>query len=436
MLEADPALEVEAPPPETTAKNAHDPYAALRVRDYRLYLISSIVATVGGEMQMVAVGWELYERTRRAMDLGLVGLALGLPFLLLVIPAGQVADRVSRRRIVLVAYVLMALASVGLAVLSALRGPIGLIYACLMVTGSAAAFSMPAKWAMVPQLVPKAALTNAITWNSSGWQVASVAGPALGGLVIAVTHGATWAYVVDVVCCLAVFGLLLAIPDRHRPQPAAELERVTRRSLLAGLTFVRGNPLLLATFTLDLFAVLLGGATALLPIYAREILAVGPTGLGWLRAAPSAGAFTMALVLAHRPPMRRAGPALLWAVAGFGGATIAFGLSRNFWLSLAMLAMTGAADNISVVVRATLLQVLTPDAMRGRVSAVNGVFIGASNELGGFESGVAAAVFGPVVAVVAGGIGSLLVLLGVAAIWPEVGRLGPLERAGLEEDLP
>jgi len=354
----------------------------------------------------------------------------------LVIPAGQVADRVSRRRIVLVAYVLMALASAGLATLSALRGPIGLIYACLMVTGSAAAFSMPAKWAMVPQLVPKAALTNAITWNSSGWQVASVAGPALGGLVIAVTHGATWAYVVDVVCCLAVFGLLLAIPNRHRPQPAAEVERVTRRSLLAGLTFVRGNPLLLATFTLDLFAVLLGGATALLPIYAREILAVGPAGLGWLRAAPSAGAFTMALVLAHRPPMRRAGPALLWAVAGFGGATIAFGLSRNFWLSMGMLAMIGAADNISVVVRATLLQVLTPDAMRGRVSAVNGVFIGASNELGGFESGVAAAVFGPVVAVVAGGIGSLLVLLGVAAIWPEVGRLGPLERAGLEEDLP
>ena len=436
MLEADPALDVEPPPPRTTEPKAHDPYAALRVRDYRLYLISSIIATVGGEMQMVAVGWELYERTRKAIDLGLVGLALGLPFLVLVIPAGQVADRISRRRIVLVAYLLMALASLGLAALSALRGPIGLIYACLMITGSAAAFSMPAKWALVPQLVPKHALTNAITWNSSGWQVASVAGPAAGGLVIAVTRGATWAYVIDVACCLLVFGMFLAIPDRHRARVGVDVERVSRRSLMAGLAFVRGNPLLLATFTLDLFAVLLGGATALLPIYAREILHVGPTGLGWLRAAPPFGAVVMALVLAHRPPMKRAGPALLWAVAGFGGATIVFGLSRNFWLSMAMLATTGAVDNISVVVRATLLQILTPDAMRGRVSAVNGVFIGASNELGGFESGVAAALFGPVVAVVAGGIGSILVVMGVAAAWPEVGRLGHLERAGLDEELP
>ena len=233
-------------------------------------------------------------------------------------------------------------------------------------------------------------------------------------------------------CCLGVIAVILRIADRP-PVPSGEA--LSTRSFLAGLRFVWRSRLLLATLTLDLFAVLLGGATALLPIFAKDILHVGPSGLGWLRAAPSAGAFAMALVLAHRPPLRKAGPALIWAVAGFGVATVVFGLSRSFGLSLAMLAVTGALDNISVVVRATLLQVLTPDSLRGRVSAVNGVFIGASNEFGGFESGTAAAILGPVAAVVAGGVGSVLVVAGVALAWPEVWRLGRLETAGIGEEI-
>jgi len=427
MAHVDPRNEPEFAPIAHDPK--HDPYIALRVRDYRLYLATSILATVGGEMQMVAVGWELYERTGSALNLGFVGLALGLPFLLLALPGGQLADRVGRGRIIMAANGVMAIASVGLAALSWARGPIPLVYACLMLAGAASAFSMPARWALVPQLVPKAALTNAITWSSSGWQVANVAGPALGGLVIGLGRGAAWVYLIDVACCLGVIATFLRIADRP-PVPSGEA--LSRRSFLAGLGFVWRTRLLLATLTLDLFAVLLGGATALLPIYARDILHVGPGGLGWLRAAPSAGAFAMALILAHRPPLRRAGPALIWAVGGFGAATVVFGLSRSFGLSLAMLAVTGALDNISVVVRATLLQVLTPDALRGRVSAVNGVFIGASNEFGGFESGLAAWLIGPVAAVVAGGVGSVLVVGSVALLWPEVRRLGRLESAGLE----
>lgn len=432
MAHVDPRTEPEYAPLPSDTEAPHDPYVALRVRDYRLYLMTSILSTVGGEMQAVAVGWELYERTESAMNLGLVGLALGLPFLLLALPGGQLADRASRGRIIMGANVVMAAASLGLAALSWWRGPVGLIYACLTLAGAASAFSMPARWALVPQLVPKHALTNAVTWSSSGWQVANVAGPALGGLVIGLGRGATWAYLIDAACCLAVIVTFLAIADRP-PVPSGEA--LSPASFLAGLRFVGQSRLLLATLTLDLFAVLLGGATALLPIFAKDILHVGPSGMGWLRAAPSAGAFAMALVLAHRPPLRKAGPALLWAVGGFGAATVVFGLSRSFGLSLAMLAITGALDNISVVVRATLLQILTPDSMRGRVSAVNGVFIGASNEFGGFESGLVARWIGPVAAVVAGGVGSVVVVAAVALTWPEVRQLGRLEEAGVEEDV-
>ncbi|MGE3818099.1 MAG: MFS transporter [Isosphaeraceae bacterium] len=403
-----------------------DPYQLLRDANYRRYLAAGMAATIGGQMQSVAVGWELYERTRSAAALGLVGLAQVLPVLLLAIPAGHAADRHSRKRQMVIAHLLLMAASLGLTALSAFQGPVGLTYLCLVLTGIGQAVNMPARWAILPQIVPRELLANAVTWNSSSWQIANVVGPALGGLVIALTRGATTAYVLDAVCCAGFIALVA--PIRFRPV-VRDATPITLGSLLAGLRFVLGTELILATITLDLFAVLLGGATALLPIFAKDVLSVGPTGLGWLRAAPSLGAFTMAIVLAHRPPMRRAGRSLLWAVLGFGLATIVFGFSTNPYLSFAMLFLTGAFDNVSVVVRATLVQVLTPDAMRGRVSAVNAIFIGSSNQLGEFESGMVARLFGAVASVVSGGVGTILVVLLVALVWPGVYRLGSLQDA-------
>jgi MFS family permease len=404
---------------------AHDPYAPLRHRDYRQFLIGNMLATVGSQMQSVAVGWELYDRTGRSDALGYVGLVQFLPVLLLSLPAGHAADRYNRKMLLLGAVAMTALASLGLAALSFFQGPVPLVYLCLLLGGIGQAINFPARWALWPQLIPEEFIGAAITWNSSGWQVAAVAGPALGGFLIALSGGAVAVYLAAVACALAFFGLLAST----RPRPAARpAETFSPGTLLAGLRFVTHSRLILATITLDLFAVLLGGATALLPVFAEDILKIGPIGLGWLRAAPSIGAFGMAFTLAHRPPFRRAGRALLWAVAGFGVATIVFGLSTNAILSFVMLALTGALDNISVVVRATLVQVLTPDALRGRVTAVNAVFISSSNELGAFESGITAQLFGPVLSVVSGGVGTLLVVGAAMAIWPEILRLGPLQR--------
>jgi MFS family permease len=403
---------------------AHDPYAALRHADYRRLLTGNVLFAIGSQMQGVAVGWELYGRTGSALALGLVGLVQFLPVLLLALPAGHAADRYSRKRLVLSAQGTMAVTSLALASLSFWEGPVPLVYLCLLVVGTSRAFLIPARWALVPQVVPVEHLANAVTWNSSGWQIASVGGPALGGLVMALADGqAAGVYLLAAACALACVGLLASI----RPRKSARIrDEMSLRSLLAGVRFVWGSKVILATITLDLFAVLLGGATALLPIYAKDILHVGPLGLGWLRAAPSLGALVMAAVIAHRPPLRRAGRALLGAVAGFGVATVVFGLSEDVVLSFLMLAVTGALDNISVVIRGTLVQVLTPDAMRGRVSAVNTLFIVSSNELGEFESGVTAAWFGPVASVVAGGVGSVLVVVAVMLIWPQLLRLGPL----------
>ena len=401
----------------------HDPYAALRHADYRYLLCGNLLASIGTEMQSVAVGWELYQRTGSAAALGLVGLVQFLPVFVLSLPAGHAADRYSRRALLISAQGLMACVSLGLAILSLLHGPVSLLYLLLLLAGISQAFNSPARWALVPQVVPDKALTNAITWNSSGWQVASMLGPALGGLVIAAAGKAAAAYLLASLCSLTCARLIWRI----RPRPVARhAEPVSLASLLAGAAFVWRTKLILATLTLDLFAVLLGGATALLPIFARDILEVGPSGLGWLRAAPSVGAFVMAIALAHRAPLRRAGPTFLAAVAGFGLATVVFGLSRSFALSFCALVLTGALDNISVVVRGTLVQVLAPDAMRGRISAVNAIFISSSNQLGAFESGITAELFGPVLSVVGGGIGTILVVLAVMWAWPEVLRLDTL----------
>jgi MFS family permease len=406
----------------------HDPYAALRYREYRCLLASGILAGIGTEIQAVAVGWDLYLRTESAAALGWAGLAQFLPVLLLSLPAGHAADHFSRRVLYQLAQGLVAVASLALAALSLWEGPVPLVFLCLIVTGASRALSSPARLALLVELVPLPVLGNAITWHSSGWQIANVAGPAIGGAAIALAGQSASAFLLAALCSTASAALLFFIQLKPVANRAAA---PSLRSLLAGARFVWQTKLLLAAITLDLFAVLLGGATALLPIYARDILDIGPTGLGWLRAAPAVGAFVMAMTLAHRPPLRRAGLALLLAVAGFGAATIVFGFSSNPLLSFVMLGLTGALDNVSVVVRHTLVQVLTPDEMRGRVAAVNLVFISSSNELGAFESGLTAHWFGPVASVVGGGVGTIFVVALVTFCWPHLLRLGPVHEASL-----
>jgi MFS family permease len=409
----------DAQPPER-----HDPYAALRYRDFRLVVAGRFVATLGEMMVSVAIGWELYQRTNSALALGFVGLTLMIPVLLFSLPAGHLADHYNRKRIVVFSQMLLLFASLSLAALSWTQGALPLVYGALFLIGVGGAFSSPASSTLIPQTVPPETFEKATTWSSSSWQLAAVIGPALGGAVIALTGGATLVYLLD--ACGSVIYIVLILLIRARPATPPAKRETTVRSLAEGLRFLRGSQVLLAAITLDMFAVLLGGATTLLPIFAKDILHVGPVGLGWLRAAPSVGAAVMALTLTHTPPFKRAGRTLLWAVIVFGLATIVFGLSRNFYLSLVALLVLGAADNISVVIRHSLLLLRTPDAMRGRIAAVNGIFISASNELGGFESGLVAWLFTPVVSVVLGGVGTILVVLAVAYFAPEMRRLGAL----------
>ncbi|QXE22508.1 major facilitator superfamily MFS_1 [Richelia sinica FACHB-800] len=374
-------------------------------------------------MQTVALGWELYERTGSAMALGGIGLAQVLPMIALTIISGHVADKSDRKTITLLSILLLIFCSLALTVISYHRGAVFLVYGCLLLTGVARAFLKPAGDALMWQLIPTSAFTNAATWNSSSFQLASVIGPALGGLAIALFGSATGVYILAALAALSCFALTAAI----KPQTTTfAKEPISWKSLAAGAEFVWKNQIILAAITLDLFAVLLGGAVALLPVYAKDILQVGPVELGYLQAAPSIGALIMAALLVYLPPIQKAGPALLWSVVGFGVVTIIFGFSRWMWLSLLMLALSGALDSISVVVRHTLVQIRTPDHLRGRVAAINSVFISASNELGGFESGAVAALFGPVFSVVSGGIGTILVVVATALIWPEIRKLGAL----------
>jgi MFS family permease len=410
----------------SVATHSHDPYQALRYRDYRLLLAGTFFATLGEQMINVALGWDLYNRTGSPLVLGLVGLMTVLPVILFSMPAGHVADRYDRKRIVVITLFFMALASFGLALIALLHGTILLIYICLVVLGTAQAFNGPSSTTLVTQIIPEEAYVNAVTWSSSSWQLAAVAGPALGGLMIGIFNNATIVYMINTVAALLLVLLLLQIRVKQQAVSQATKEPMTLRTLADGFNFIRETKILFAAITLDLFAVLLGGATTLLPIFAKDILNVGPLGLGWLRAVPSIGAVCVALLIAHLPPFKKAGLTLLLAVTGFGIATIVFGLSRSFWLSLAMLFVLGGLDNISVVIRSTLMLTRTPDAMRGRASSVNNLFVAMSNQLGGFESGLTAQFFGPIGSVVGGGIGTILVVLAVALIWPEMRRLDSL----------
>lgn len=404
----------------------HDPYRALKEPAFRKYLTGSLIGTIGFQMQGVAVGWELYERTHSAFALGLVGLVQIIPMVLLFLPAGHLVDRYDRRKVVMLALGGLAMAAVGLAAVSFLRGPVPLIYGFLFLSGAARSLLGPAKSALLPDIIRLEAFQNAVAWNTGGWNMASMVGPAIGGALLAATHSPMLVYLTHAALELSFVALLvgMATSGQQRATGTATLD-----SLLEGARYVFRSRILLAAITLDLFAVLFGGAVALLPVYAKDILHVGPAGLGGLLAAEAVGAVATTLFVAHLRPFQRAGPVLLCAVAVFGVAMIVFGLSTLYLLSLAALVVAGAADSVSVVIRYTLAQLGTPNHLRGRVSAVNSLFIGTSNQLGEFESGTLAALVGPVAAVVAGGVGTLVVVGAVALKWPEVRRMGRLDEA-------
>jgi MFS family permease len=412
---------------------------AFASRDFRRYQLARVAVILGAEAQAVAVAWQVYSITHRAIDLGYTGLALFLPGLLFLLPAGHVADRFDRRHVILCCYSLQVVSTTALLLLAILGIPRVLyIYAVLFLIGTGRAFSAPASAALVPHLVPETHFVNAVTWGGAIFQVANVSGPALGGLLFTLPlahslaafglEGAGIVYLFNLLTLAWFLALILSLDVRpgrmeHR---AASLKVV-----LAGFQYVRSSQLLLGSMSLDLFVVLLGGAVALMPIFANDVLHTGPRGLGALRAAPAIGALTMSLVMARFPITRKAGARMFVCVAIFGAAIMVFGMSTNLWLSLAVLAIGGAADMISVIIRGSLLQLATPPEMRGRVSAVNSLFIGASNELGEFESGLTAQWWGAVRATIFGGTASLAVAGMWAVLFPGLRRANELSAEAL-----
>jgi len=398
-------------------------FAAMRHPMVRAFLSARIMSILGSQIVNVAVGWQLYERTGSAWSLGLIGLFELAPALVFMVLAGNVADRLPRRNIAICAAAVSFTASLSLVAISWFQAPIALIYFVLALIGAARSFAAPAIGTFLPQIISRDLFVNANAWSSSAFQFSSIAGPALGGLIIAWTGSATWAYVTAAVAQLCFIALFLRLPV---VRAVASNAKRSFSDVFAGFAFVRRTPVFLAAITLDMFAVLLGGAVVLLPIFAKDILHVGAEGLGWLRAAPSVGSLLMMLTMTRIKPFARPGVVLLCAVVGFGLSTIVFGLSTSFLLSFVALFFTGLFDAVSVVIRLTTEQMITPDHLRGRVSAINYVFIGFSNEFGAFESGSTAALFGPVASVVGGGIGTIVVVGVVALAFRQLAQLGPL----------
>jgi MFS family permease len=389
-----------------------------------LFQIARFLIVSAIEMQAVAVGWQVYEITKRPLDLGLVGLAQFFPVILLFPISGHASDRFERRTVLSTCYAGFAVCFALLLVLTE-RGlhSITAIYVVLLLIGVVRSFNGTASRSILPQLVSEEDFPNAVAWNATIFQTATILGPALGGFLYAAAHGPSAVYAIAALTAVGATVSTFRIKPEVKARPR---EPMTFKTVFAGLHFIWNRKLILGAISLDLFAVLLGGAVALLPVYAREILRTGPWGLGLLRTAPGVGAAMMAVLLAHRPLRGRSGPTLLWAVAGFGVFTIIFGLSRNLVLSLVALLLLGANDMISVIIRATLTQLATPDEMRGRVTAVDMIFIGTSNEFGQFESGVTAQWFGTVPAVVLGGVGTLVVIAVWAWLFPELREAGAL----------
>lgn len=417
------------------ATGKHDPYAALREPNYRFFASGWVLASMGLQMQGMALAWEVYDRTNDPLMLGYVGVARALPVLALALPAGQLVDLLDRKKVLLWTQVAFACASVFLTLGSYYAVSVWWILVLVSLTGCARVFNGPSRASLLPEIVRPDRFHNAVAWNSGVFQLSATLGPLVAGGMIW-WYGKAWPVYAAAAAACIVFAICVS---RLKPYPGAVGHGRTFKGwnalrpsamldgMLDGARHMWREKTVLGTIALDLFAVLLGGATALLPVYAQDILHVGPRGLGALKAAPYVGALVMAVILAHRPPFKRAGRALLWSVAGFGLCTIVFGLSTSFLLSIAMLFLAGALDGVSIVVRHVLVTVRTPERLRGRVSAVNSVFIESSNELGGFESGLVAKLTSPVFSVVSGGIGTVLVVIGMAWWLPELRRLGKLE---------
>ena len=403
-----------------------DPYAVLRIGDFRFFISSRFCVTLAIQIQGVVVGYQIYELTKNPFSLGLIGLAEAIPSIVVSLYAGHLADVVMRKKIIMWCLAGLVFCSTALLFfttnLSTFIQTFGVtpIYGVIFISGIARGFLTPANFSFMPQLVPRDLFPGAVTINSSTWEVASIAGPALGGFLYGL-FGVTVAYTVD--AALTVIALLLLLNVASKPLPEESEEQGMIEKIKAGLRFVFTNKIVLAAISLDLFAVLFGGAIALLPIFADQILHVGPMGFGFLRAAPSIGALLVAFVVMHYPIQRNMGRILLWCVAGFGFCMIGFGLSTNFFVSLLLLAASGGFDCVSVITRLTILQTLTPENMKGRVSAVNNIFIGSSNEIGMFESGVAAKAMGVVPSVIFGGCMTVAVVATISWFGKSLRRL-------------
>jgi MFS family permease len=400
------------------------PRAAFAYRDFRLYQGARLLSTLASQMLSVAVGWQVYELSGRAFDLGLVGLVQFLPAIGLSLLTGHTADRFDRRKVVMICYAALATTAALLYGSTRAGSATWPIYASMFLFATARAFLAPAGQALLPDVVPAKHFASAVAWGSTVFEIGAILGPALGGWIYSAGHGPAPVYLAGATAYVlaGLFAAAMAVRTGRMEHKAASLETV-----VAGVTYVWRNKILLGSISLDLFAVLFGGAVALLPIYARDILHVGPWGLGLLRSAPALGAASVAVLIAFRPLRRRTGAVMLICVAVFGLATIVFGASRTFWLSLVALAVVGASDMVSVVIRSTLVQIVTPPEMRGRVSAVNMVFVGASNELGELESGMTAAWMGTVPSVLFGGIAACAVVAIYAVLFPGLRRVDKLE---------
>lgn len=401
------------------------PYAVLRIPDFRKLLLAHGMLTLAREAQIVVVGWQVYALTRDPLTLGLIGLAEALPFIALALFAGHVADRAARRTLAIAGTFGLLVSAIALLLLTLTPGAIAAdrvwpVYVVIALSATARSFMRPAVFALSAEILPRELYANAVAWRTSTWHLAAVAGPAAGGLLYGFS-GAPAAYGAVIAGMTVSLATILSLSHRGKPAVIDD-EMPLGESLKSGIRFVIREPVILAAMTLDLFAVLFGGATALLPAFAT-LLSAGPEGLGVLRAAPAAGSILTGLVIAHRPPMRRAGIALLGSVAGFGVCMLGFAVSRSFWLSFVLLFASGVFDNVSVVIRATLVQTRTPDHLLGRVSAVNQVFIGSSNEIGAFESGLAARLLGVVPSVIFGGCMTLLVVAVTAWRSPKLRKL-------------
>jgi len=403
-----------------------NPYLALRFWEFRNFTIARLCITIAAQIQAVIVGWQIYEITKDPLSLGLIGLAEAIPSICVLLFAGHITDTNDRKKIVMYSVYLMAFCSVLLLIIS--TDSVGIftsnkvlaMYSAIFLSGIGRGFSAPSFFAFVSQLVPKDVLPNAITWNTTSWQTGAVTGPAIGGLLYGFIGPSNTFVTIVIFWIIAIF---LILPIARKPLPEILPMQSLKERLTAGLKFVFEKKIILGAISLDLFAVLFGGAVALLPIFAGEILKVGPQGLGALRAAPSIGAVIMAVYMTRRPFTKNAGRNLLVSIFGFGVSIIIFGLSTNFLLSIFALLMSGVFDSVSVVIRATIIQLMTPDNMKGRVSAVNSIFIGSSNEIGAFESGVAAKILGTVPSVILGGLMTLLIVSFVSIVSPRMRKL-------------